>query len=290
MHTTDDTPVYLPTDDYNDLAAFRRRQIPPPGAVYLTVDDNIVVNVLNPSQTVGVSLTMRILLPGGEVMPVLYQFPSVAASSSASTKNIPGVEGFLLSATVDAPSAQRGALYVQVSVKRGRGLLDQTSGDLICEGYPGGLYLLSYPPPTRDAPDSSAGLTRSVTVANPAAGADWSVTVPAGVQWVLQRVRAVLTTAAGGGNRTPDLQILDAAANLVLEAPGGANQAGGLTESWVWSTGATTTTTAGSTNMVNLPTNVRLLPNWVVRTVTANLAAGDQWSSIVLSVVEFVAA
>src|SRR6516162_7347103 len=93
MHTTDDTPVYLPTDDYNDLAAFRRRQIPPPGAVYLTVDDNIVVNVLNPSQTVGVSLTMRILLPGGEVMPVLYQFPSVAASSSASTKNIPGVEG-----------------------------------------------------------------------------------------------------------------------------------------------------------------------------------------------------
>jgi hypothetical protein len=42
--------------------------------------------------------------------------------------------------------------------------------------------------------------------------------------------------------------------------------------------------------MVNLPTNIRLLPGWVVRVVTANLAAGDQWSSIVLSVVEFVAA
>jgi hypothetical protein len=285
-----DTPVYLPTDDYNELAAFRRHQLPPPGALYLTVDDNITVNVLNPSQVVTVNISLRILLPGGDVVPILYQYPNLAANSTATTRMIAGVEGFLLSATVDAPGITRGSAYVVASVKRGRGALDQTSGDLICEGYPGGLYLLSYPPPTRDGPETGAGLTRSVTVANPAAGADWSVTVPVGVQWVLQRVRAVLTTAAAGGNRTPDLQILDAAGNMVLEAPGGANQGGGNTESWTWSTGATTTATAGASNMVNLPTNIRLLPNWVVKVVTANLAAGDQWSSIVLSIVEFVAA
>jgi hypothetical protein len=290
MDKTDQSPVYLPTEeDYSQLVAFRRHHVLPPGALYITVDELIQVSITNPSQTVSINLTMRMLLPSGKVIPEYYQFPNLVASGTATSRLIPGVEGYLLSATVDAPSISRGAAYVVVSVKRGRGSGDATAGDLICEGYPGGLYLLNYPFSAPEPPNAGPGLARSVTVANPAAGADWSVTVPAGASFAVNSVSATLVTSAGGSARVATLVITDAGGNVVFNGPATASQNASSTENYTWSN-APSTPPAGATSTVGpLPAGLRLGPGWTLKTVTSGIQAGDQWSAIVLSVQQYAA-
>ena len=287
MDTMDQTPVYLPGNDYNALVDFRRHHVLPPGALYVTVDDSILVTVQNASQTVSVNLSMRMLLPGGMVVPILYQYPNIVSSGTATTRVIPGVEGYILSATVDAPLVARGAAYVVVSIRRGRGAGDATFGELLCEGYPGGVYLLNYPFGRADPPDSGSGLARSVTLANPAAGADWSVTVPPGAIFTLNSVSGTLATAAGGSARIPTLVITDAAGNTVFNGPATASVNASSTENFTWSNAPAPPPAAAAATVGPLPAGMRLGPGWTVKTVTSGIQPGDQWSNVVLSVNQF---
>jgi len=288
------TPGHRPTDvlepDYNRLTTFRRHRIEPPTTVYVTVDDVFVLKVMNPSATATVNVSMRYLNTDGEVISVFQQFPNLAAVSTPRVLKFRGAEGYLLSATISTPGASAGAVYVQLEVGRGVGSQDVTEGHLLIGGYPGSFAALGYPQTTPQPPNATLGITRSVTITNPAAGANWSITVPAGASWTLTSARATLATSATAANRIPDLQIKDGSGNIVLDALAGVAQTATLTDVWSWSVGAVTSTVLGATNSVGLPGGFDLNAGWQIVQVTANLQAGDQWSSIVLGVTETVAA
>ena len=291
MDNTTSTPTYLPTEhDYNELMQFKRLRVDPPARVYVTVDDVLQLTMANPTQTVTVNCSIRIMNTDGQVIPHWYNFPNQAAGATPTAKILRICEGSLLSATVETPGAPYGSVYVMLSVRRGTGANDQTQGDLLLAGYPGSFAQIGFPVSRQDSPTSGAGLQRVATVANPAAGADWSITVPAGAQWLLQSVNAQLVTSATAGTRIPSLVITDNAAHVVFTGVASLSQAASLTYTYSWSPGAVASP-AGSTSVSGpLPALLRLQPGWVIKTVTQGIQAGDQWSAISLAIQELAAA
>lgn len=276
--------------DYNREVYFRRHRVQPPGMVYVTVDDIFVLKVFNPTVSATINVSIRYMDAEGNVLPQFQQFANVAAQSTPRTFNFRGSEGYVLSATISTPGASGGAVYVQLEVGRGLGAQDITEGHLLIGGYPGSFAAIGYPQTQPQPPGAGAGVARSTTISNPAAGANWSITVPTGASWTLNSVRATLTTAVAAANRIPDLQIKDGSGNIVLDALAGVAQTASLTDAWSWSAGAVTSTVLGSVNSVGLPAGFKLNSGWVIQQVTANLQAADQWSAIALSVTETVAA
>jgi hypothetical protein len=277
-------------EDYNDLVSFDRHRIQPPGMVYVTVDDIFVLKVLSPSITATVNVTLRFLQANGNIIPTFQQFPNLAAQSTPLAIKFRGAEGYLLSATISTPGASGGAVYVQLELARGAGSGDVTEGHLLIGGYPGSFAALGYPQTQPVPPNASFGFTRSVTISNPAAGANWSITVPAGAAWVLLSARATLATSVTVASRVPDLRVQDGSGNTLLDAQAGVAQTASLTDAWNWAPGNVTATVLSAVNLVALPTAFRLNAGWVIQQVTTGLQAADQWSAIALSVTETVAA
>lgn len=121
-------------------------------------------------------------------------------------------------------------------------------------------------------------LTRAHFPATPAAGAEVTVTVPAGVIWQLSSLYAVLTTSATVATRVPQLVIADADGKP-LEQYGVANglpASGTAIYNWIAGLGVVEATSQ-DTSPLGTPAPV-LLPGWTIKTATGNLQAADQWT------------
>lgn len=132
-----------------------------------------------------------------------------------------------------------------------------------------------------ERPSTAAGVaTISTALGNPAAGADWSSAQGSTHQVI--SVFATLATSAAVANRLPALQILDAAAHIVVALPASSVQAAALTETYVW--GVNLPFTSGNNqNLIPIPAGIVVANGWTIRTVTSALQAADQWSAIVVA-------
>jgi hypothetical protein len=132
----------------------------------------------------------------------------------------------------------------------------------------------------------AAGVPKLVPVPTPAAGADWSTTVPGQGSWLVQAFVATLTNAVAAANRFPAVSLTDGnseyfraplsaavIASTVLNASGA-----------IGFLPAAVNVTLGP-SAVGLP-QIILPPGSVFRVVTTNLQAADQWSAIALYVFE----
>lgn len=124
----------------------------------------------------------------------------------------------------------------------------------------------------------------STQVANPAAGADWSITVPAGSIWRVLVIRAVLTASATVATRVPILQVKDAAGNTIFDVPPAATLAAGGGANMNWSAGANSIVSNNSRFMQGLPMGMILPEGAVISSSTVAIQTGDQWSAINLLV------
>jgi len=132
----------------------------------------------------------------------------------------------------------------------------------------------------------------AVTLVNPAAGADWAFVVPSDRIWVPQALSARLVSSAAAGNRTPLLEVRDAAATLVaIFEPKSSDSTGAFqpvsrTFDWSWGRllgGAAIHNTGDGISSQALPDLV-LPPGFRLTMRTLALAAGDQWSNIIMLV------
>ena len=126
---------------------------------------------------------------------------------------------------------------------------------------------------------------QSMSVAAPAAGANWSVTVTANDEWNLRSAICTLTTSATVATRSLVLQVLDRASDVVMELPVGGTLAASSASDFCWVSLAGSTTTgnnaAGQVGYGVLPDGW-FPPGWSVRVSTNNLQTGDQYSAIYL--------
>jgi len=123
-------------------------------------------------------------------------------------------------------------------------------------------------------------------VTSPAAGADWSQSVPASHLWGLFAVTATLTTSAVVANRQVRL-VLGDGTNTYASLTAPAVQAAYLAHVYSWLLGVTPIA-LGLQQLAPLP-ELTLPEAWTVGVSTLALDVGDQWSAIRLGIVDTTA-
>lgn len=276
------------SDDYSALVHFRRHKVGPPGSLYVGLDDVILFQGWAALAATPVRLSIRMLTPQGDIMPVFYTISVAANGATPTLKSITNLEGFMVSMSAEVATGLAGAVWVNVVIQRGVGTNDQTQGLNLLQGYPSLTDTLSWPqaPPVKSI--DGRALANVVNVTAPAAGADFVVTVPAGVNWLLRSVRVQLVTSVAVANRFPTLRLDDGAGHIFADLPAGAAIAASLTNQITWANGLTNAV-VNTANIGGLPTECRLPGGFRILTVTANIQAADQYSAMALELETFTA-
>lgn len=139
----------------------------------------------------------------------------------------------------------------------------------------------------QQASASSGAKILTKTVGNPAAGADWSLVVPAGKTWQLLSVTAFFQASAVVANRFPFLNISNIGAVKIIQIGPGNSVATsvGTTQQWIAGWSGAETSVLGVINRY-LPSGLVLPSGYTISTTTVSKDVGDQWSAISISVVE----
>lgn len=274
--------------DYNRLVGFARHRVQPFQAIYVTRDDLLTLKIWSPTVATTTQLSLRFMAADGTIVPQFESFAALTAGTAPAAHTLQGAEGWLISASIATPGAPRGQVYTMLEIARGGGSQDVTAGHVLIAGYPGSAGMLGYPQSPVQSPLDGRGWIFTFTIANPAAGADFSVTVPAGEQWILRSMAAVLATSAAAATRTPVLLIMDGSGNVSMAAGQGDAMAASTTWTWSFYPGATDLGVSTSPAHAPIPPDLRLPPGYVIKSSTAGLQAGDQWSAIALMIERFV--
>lgn len=236
----------------------------------------------------------RVTIDASGDNPVDYRVSERSSAQAVMIENtypVPLLVGF------DAPAVLAGGSVVSIPAYTGRIIprphtrlsfgVDPALVGLIPSG--GSVYVARYArflQPQVYALEPYAAI-KTVAVANPAAGADWSVQVPAGVTWEVQAVYGQLATSAVVANRFPVLVITDAASNPLVNAnPGGGGQTATQTHKYTWAIDAASNQNTSANPSTPIP-DVVLPAGATIASSTLNLDAADQWSAVSLYVVEY---
>ena len=285
---TPTTSGFATEADYNKLEHFRRHFISPPPGLYVTVDDIVLVRGFAQTSTQTVNVSLRMLAPNGEIISV-FQPVAIGANGNVPTLfALRNLEGFILSASVQCTGVQRGQLFVALLVQRGAGSGDATLGQVFLQGYVSNTDTLGYPQHVPYSGLDGRGQIQLVAVGNPAAGADWVYTVPAGAHQIVRSVSALFTAAVAVANRFPVLTVDNGIAAVVAEVPATAVIVAATAIQLTWAPGLNQLN-VNSVQTMGSPIELRALGGWRVKTVTSGIQAADQWSGIVVVLESFCA-
>lgn len=119
-----------------------------------------------------------------------------------------------------------------------------------------------------------------IAVTTPAAGAEWSVTLPGHQAWAVRSVIATLVTSAAVATRRPSL-VIDDQTTTFMRLQSGITSGATLTTVWSWVEGYDLETGAAGTAVTDpFPSGLVLPAGHRLRSVTAAIDAADQWSAI----------
>ncbi len=130
------------------------------------------------------------------------------------------------------------------------------------------------------------GLIRLITGTNPAAGAEVSEAVPAGVRWRILTVEIILVAEVTAAVRTVELAF-DDGANVYFDRKSPADQAASETREYHFSPVGYTDSAFIDTDIVLGIPPLILPAGHRIRTITNNLQSGDDFSAPLLLVEEW---
>jgi fumarate reductase subunit C len=274
---------------YGSLVSFRTEAILPPSAVYVGQDDTLILSVRNPSFATTVNVSVRFLTPQGELKPQLFTLKAASVGATPQLFTLTQSEGFIISASVSAPAASRGQVFVKLFLQRGLGSGDTTLGHVLVQDYVSVDDLGAYPQSILHSSIEGRGWAHTVVGTAPAAGANWVLTVPAGVRWRFISVNAQLVTSAVVANRNVRLFAIDNIGNIVVYVVPTITQAASLTIDWTWFDGAPDYNFSNIEQQMPIPRDLILGASWVVRSSVLAMQAADQWTAPFALVEEWVA-
>lgn len=307
-------PAPLRADEFKSLSipfvtTYKLKDLAPPTPQYVTRDDQLLLRCYNSIAGVQLRVMYRILLAEGPRVGQPDNVGSVPPAQQGSegrilvgdqifnlTSNraenrfvIPMAEGFLLALTV-APagvtSTFRGSIYCAATLARGLSNTAFTSQILISD-YILSAQGLGWPGGPQNQPTMGTGYLHSQQVTTPAAGADWTITVPTQARWRIRSVTGILTTNATVVNRIPQLQITDGAnvtfnGQPTVTVP--ASQAVAVCGSPSVSTNVVNVTGV----MIPLPADTFMAAGHILKSLTTNLQGADTWTAIWIQLEEWL--
>ena len=295
-----------------NLVTFGFVGVAPPSSLYVQRDDQLAFEgqTLLAAGTESVTITARLLLsiapvpgqPGNEPLPA----PSVPAqgnyiitiqrtianlpTASPQIITIPLAEGYLLSLSCTCVNAlARGATFVRAWINRTTATVaTPNSTNMLLADYVTQAANVGWPLARVLYPTEGPGNIRTVSITNPAAGADWTAFVPSNARWRVQNWNAQLAIANAGTPRIIRSIVQDTLVNIYWE--GQPNQAAAINTTVQVSAASGQFTSAVDTALINLalPSPCFVPSAGAVRVLTTNINAGDQWSAIRLEVEEWI--
>jgi hypothetical protein len=257
-------------------------------AIYVTGEDHLRLTTFNGLAGVIVALEGRFMDLAGRVTPLVERhIPNT--DRTAATSLVTLGEGFLCNVQVRATtgSPQSGQCYAIVELVRGRTGAIQPLATLL-GGYVSDVQRLAWPGSPIISSVQGTGIVRAFGGTDPAAGVEISETVPTGARWRLYSFFATLVTSAVVNNRTVTL-IIDDGVNTLWTCDASAAQAATLTRNYEAYTTGVAPDLTGSTFRLPAPFPMDLVAGSRIRTSTALLDVGDNWSAPRLMVEERIA-
>lgn len=294
---------------------FGFNQIGPPSPLYVQRDDVLVCNAI---ALAGDTVTFNIRLlqvpfpqgaqpakSGADPAAGLVTLPAqIVSGQVVISLPTPGTftqkfqilsEGYLLGVTAldSGTVVSRGATFARAWLSRGTAPGQTQAFQLLFADYVTVNSPIGWPGARTLYPTDGSGNIKEYTVANPAAGADWTVQFGPTARERIISANAQLLTSAAVANRIVRAQLLDGAGNLVYQGPPNQVIAAGVTAQVSISPATNQATTDTTSVGIPLPPGPHLTNQTgasvaSLKTVTLNLQAGDQWSNIRVLVEEWV--
>jgi hypothetical protein len=202
------------------------------------------------------------------------------------SQTVPLAEGYLLAVTAVATNSRsRGMVFARAMLIRGSaGFVSQNAFQVLFADYPTNNAPVGWPSGRVLHPSEGPGAILRVTIANPAAGADFSFQPADALRWRVQSLKATLTTSAAAGNRSVHNLVSDSAGNPYWNQPAQTTQGPGLAVQYSFAPGVTPIVVADGAAVLSLPANLILAQRHQIQSLTTGLLAGDQWSAISMGV------
>jgi hypothetical protein len=271
----------------SDTEKPRGRDLAAPSAFYCTGEEFLRVTSFGSVTSTVLAVRSRLVDLDGRVYPSSDRHVPNSDRTSASTDHPLGA-GWLLGCEVFASSSSPrvGQVFVLVEVMRGSGA-GATVLQTLLQGYVSDTARLSWPGSFNRWSTEGAGVLRSVTGTDPAAGVEINETVPTNARWRIHGFTAQLVTSAVVASREMAL-ILDDGANVFVRVPAGAGQTASLTRLYSAFYAAQRNTLLIDTT-INFPLpRLDLQGGHRIRTITTAIDAGDNWGAPQMLVEEWI--
>jgi hypothetical protein len=281
-----------PAEDFQvrsatSLYQFLTKGVPPPCPCYVGVDDVLQVSLVWLIATTNALVNVRILRADGEIIPLSFVVQGIGAGGRA-IQRFQLVEGFLLScaATQTALGGITSQAYCTVALVRAPfDIVAQY--EVLVTGNLSRIVPISYPQSPNQRETDGPGQPRSILIATPAAGADFTQTVPSSTRWRIVSLSATLTTAVAVANRNVDL-VIDDGANVFAEISSGFSQVASLVNDYTWMDGGVAQAAFDNIVALPLPSQMFLPPTFRIRSETTGIQPADQWSAITMLVQQWI--
>lgn len=258
-----------------------------PAVLYITRDDRLYIRSVAITGTRTARIAGRLLHPDGVIRP--FRFDVTLAADTADVQTFELSEGYLISLTLTATEAGTapGRCYAELGLLRGRAAdLDRVA--LLSSGAFDLASPLSWPNGRRDRSTQERGFHFHTGTADPAAGAEWTVTLNANHETLVRGIRVQLVTDATVANRFPRVEFVSGASILWRSHPHAA-QIASLTRDYNFVLGGQHIDAAAAAEYQNFLPNIILPPGAIVRGATDGLQAGDNYGAARLQLEQWFA-
>ncbi len=269
-----------------NLVHFDPRAVVPSQTIYFQRNDQLGWSILTNSNNIALRINYRWLTPDGEIKEGELNAPPIAISAAFS---FPLFEGWLLSFAlrITSGSVPGQWLFAQAFITRGfAGIVGGPTSGLIWQGYVNATTSSGWPgTPSKEVIDG-AGTFRTIIGTTPAAGAEVNESVPNNRRWQLLAFHARLVTNATVSNRNATLGVSQGGVSLFL---GSAylNHPASTTIDYSAAPFVDGTGHIAGFSQLDFLLPIPLRPGSTISTSTGNLQAGDQWSTVGYSVLEW---
>jgi len=204
----------------------------------------------------------------------LFKFSHLTVPGSTTLKerfNIPDLP-IWVSVVDKIEDIKKGHVYTHVDLA-----INSDTIQALTAGYVYSKHSLTWPMSNIEPSDPTPGAVVATNATNPAAGAEWNITVPDGEMWRIMAIRFNLVTSATVANRRVHVS-LEVGGAPAFELISSVDQAASLTRAYTCqAVGGAGTFSDDNDILIAMPDNMLIPGGDIIRTLTTNLQAGDDY-------------
>lgn len=197
----------------------------------------------------------------------------------------PGL-GYLLNCffTTEVLTVRRGSVYARAVLRNAK---DDNTTDYLCQGYVTSQSSPQWPDGYNEASVSGQGRINTVTGTDPAAGANFSETVPTNARWHLRGLAVQLITAVAAATRRVVI-VIDDGTTEIFRFDSQSTQLASLTRDYRAADYKLQPADNGTFIYIAIPFDFELLQGYRIRSVVENLQAADDFGAPILAIEEWL--